>query len=213
MKTQNGRPKDTLTTYSNSSVALTTISLIDLLGGVEGVVNATGLSKSVIYAVKSNVIITEKTATRIMSLAAAIEKASNGKPKEVKPKDSKPKKQDLTELSIAHKYCIKADNAKNNGHEFALTFEEYKSLLLQPHCYYTDVLMSRNTGELQIDTDMTLDRVDNHLGYVDGNVVACCYAANQLKAFVENPKNSLNVNGALMVLNRTKEFMNNMEIK
>jgi len=114
---------------------------------------------------------------------------------------------DLSDIAIAHKYCQKADNASAAGHSFKLSFDEYKNLILQKFCAYTDIKMTRSGKGAQAQTDITIDRVDNSKGYVDGNVVACCFAANQLKGHTESPANALNINGALMVLNRAKALL------
>ena len=210
---KNGRPIDALSSMSAAELKSITCSLVELFGSVNELSSCVGLSKTVVYAAMQGGG-SEKTAQRMLGLFKAINSASNAAQSKEKKKQ-KPLKQDLDDISIAHKYCIKSDRAKKAGHEFALTFEQYKNLIMQPTCYYTDVLLSRCKGksEDQIDTDLTLDRVDNNYGYIDGNVVACCYAANQLKAYVENPMHALEINGALKVLKRAKEFMNNMEIK
>lgn len=90
------------------------------------------------------------------------------------------------DLYVARKMQKKAQNAKERGIEFNLSFQSMKNLLSAKKCYYTGVIMTKSDGEGQKMSDLTIDRIDSSKGYVPGNVVACCYAANQLKAQFEN---------------------------
>ncbi len=83
---------------------------------------------------------------------------------------------------VARKYIEKMQNAKNRGVEFDLTLTSMKNLVKAKRCYYTGVELTVGTG---LPTDMSIDRVDNSLGYVKGNVVACCQGANRIKGLME----------------------------
>lgn len=63
--------------------------------------------------------------------------------------------------------------AKRRKKEFTLTFEEYVELISHP-CYYCNKDISDETG-------VGLDRMDNNLGYITGNVTACCGKCNRKK--------------------------------
>lgn len=89
------------------------------------------------------------------------------------------------DLYVAKKMSAKAQNARDRGIEFSLSFASMKNLLKAQKCYYTGLPMTRPTGQKQIGSDLTIDRIDASKGYIKGNVVACCYAANQLKSQVE----------------------------
>ncbi len=89
------------------------------------------------------------------------------------------------DLYVAKKMSAKSQNAKDRGIEFSLTFASMRNLLSAKKCYYTGLPMTKPTGAKQIGSDLTIDRIDASKGYVKGNVVACCYAANQLKSQVE----------------------------
>lgn len=47
---------------------------------------------------------------------------------------------------------------------------------------------------------VTVDRLDNCLGYVSGNVMAVHTSANQLKSVIENPNNRLTFNNVRKML-------------
>ncbi len=96
------------------------------------------------------------------------------------------------ELKIAKKLISKEKDAKRRGIEFALTFQSMKNLMKAKRCYYTGIVLTEPAG-LQDDqasfgrlaSDRTIDRIDGSKGYVPGNVVACCNAANSIKSQLE----------------------------
>lgn len=74
-------------------------------------------------------------------------------------------------------------NARNRGHVFTITDEKAFELFESP-CYYCGI--SKYNKTLPYDLHATyeyngIDRVDNTLGYVEGNVVACCGRCNRAK--------------------------------
>lgn len=91
------------------------------------------------------------------------------------------------DLYVADKLRRKADNARERGIEFEMTFQSMKNILSAKKCHYTGLPLTRArhaTFPIRA-SDLTIDRVDSSKGYVKGNVVACSHAANQLKAQVE----------------------------
>ncbi|AMR58042.1 putative anti-sigma factor [Pseudomonas phage vB_PsyM_KIL5] len=101
-------------------------------------------------------------------------------------------------------YCAKhlqwkAENAKKRGINFDLSFQSMKNLMGAKRCFYTGILLTKSSGkeaELQL-SDFTIDRIDGSKGYTSGNVVACCYGANQMKSQFEG----LGINGLKAVRN------------
>ena len=93
----------------------------------------------------------------------------------------------MTDERIARSYISKIDNAKTNGHEFSLTFNQYKKIVSRKTCYYTSLPFSNDNQDYK----KTLDRIDNSKGYINGNVVACLNVVNNIKAALENPNNIL----------------------
>lgn len=77
---------------------------------------------------------------------------------------------------VAMKYIQKQLNARQRGLEFNLTLQDMKTLLKTKTCFYSGVKLTL-TGQ----TALSLDRKDDKLGYVKGNVVACASIVNQIK--------------------------------
>jgi len=101
---------------------------------------------------------------------------------------------------VAKRFLSKKSDAERRGIEFTLSLRSIENLLSAKHCYYTGFLLTENSDSQghQVATGRTIDRIDSSKGYIKGNVVACCYAANikgnvvaccyaanQLKAMVE----------------------------
>lgn len=97
----------------------------------------------------------------------------------------------MEDLKIAKKYTIKASNAAAAGHEFDLSFGEFKRLMLTKRCKYTLMVLTEQSGPNCKATDRTIDRYDNAKGYVSGNVYAVCHWVNQLKSTLEDPSNDI----------------------
>lgn len=90
------------------------------------------------------------------------------------------------DLYVADKLRRKADNAKERGIEFNMTFQSMKNILGAKKCHYTGLALTKPRASMPMrGSDLTIDRIDCTKGYVKGNVVACCHAANQLKSQVE----------------------------
>lgn len=86
---------------------------------------------------------------------------------------------------VAKKYGQKYHNATKRGIEFDLSFTDFKKLLRATHCAYTGVLLTKNEDCTNVQpTDMTIERVDNSKGYIKGNCVVVCHAANMWKSLV-----------------------------
>lgn len=87
------------------------------------------------------------------------------------------------DLYAAKHLVWKSENAKKRGIEFDLSITSMKNLLGSKRCFYTGIGLTKSSGkeaELKL-SDFTIDRIDGTKGYVKGNVVACCHAANQMK--------------------------------
>lgn len=102
----------------------------------------------------------------------------------------------MDDIQIAKLYTRKAANAEQSGQDFTLTFNQYKRLMLRKTCYYSGITLTPGPqpGESASQTSRTLDRIDNSLGYITGNVVASCRGVNQFKASLEDPLNIVDFN-------------------
>lgn len=104
------------------------------------------------------------------------------------------------DLYVAKKMYEKQKNATQRGIEFKLTFQSMKNLYKAKRCYYTGIELTRTKGINPCATDLTIDRLDSSKGYVPGNVVAACHAANQFKGMFENPNYVINPKQAKSIL-------------
>jgi hypothetical protein len=95
----------------------------------------------------------------------------------------------IKEKELRDKYKVKKNNARRLGHEFSLSFEQFSELFSSGTCFYTGQKLSYSCKTPNVQpTDITIDRVNNHIGYVHGNVVACCHSFNVFKAQFEVSK-------------------------
>jgi len=97
----------------------------------------------------------------------------------------------MDDKNIAIKYLAKIQYCVDKKIEFNLSFYEFKRLITAKYCKYTGTLLThRPPGKKNMNSsDVTIDRVDNKVGYVTGNVVACCHAYNSFKGVLEDPNN------------------------
>ena len=79
---------------------------------------------------------------------------------------------------VAKRYLSTQQSAESRGLEFNLTLTCVKNLLRAKRCKYTRKLL---TFDVDSPNQLTFDRLDNTLGYVIGNVVACTKEFNQKK--------------------------------
>jgi hypothetical protein len=66
--------------------------------------------------------------------------------------------------------------------EFTISLEAYVVIASQP-CYYCD----NRLGD-RVNRGVGLDRLNNAIGYVIGNVVSCCGRCNRLKSYWMTPE-------------------------
>jgi len=110
----------------------------------------------------------------------------------------------MYDLIIAEKYIKKAESARLAQTEFSLSFVSFKNLMSAKKCGYTNVELTapRSGGKHVLATERTIDRIDNSIGYVSGNVIAVCHAANKLKAILENPNNPMTIKTTTRMLKK-----------
>jgi hypothetical protein len=89
----------------------------------------------------------------------------------------------MNDITLATKYLAKAQSAAHRGIEFNLSLLSFRNLMRAGTCRYTGLELNDNTR--------TVDRIDNTLGYVSGNVAAVHTIANSIKSMWENPNNPL----------------------
>jgi len=82
----------------------------------------------------------------------------------------------LTDLDVARKMLNLKQSADSRSIKFELSFNTLKKLMEQKKCFYTGRELDPKG-----DHSLSIDRIDNKLGYVEGNVVACTVEINRKK--------------------------------
>ena len=81
---------------------------------------------------------------------------------------------------IQFRWLSAKNRCKKNGLEFSIDKEYLDALwrLQEGRCYYSNIAMiAKRSAHYSI----SLDRLDNSLGYIEGNVVLCCSIVNIMK--------------------------------
>lgn len=115
------------------------------------------------------------------------------------------------EILVANKYRGKVDNAKSRGIEFSLTLNDFRNLLLKKRCAYTGVNLTLHRQGSPTNSDLTIERIDNFKGYVKGNVIAVCSAANSVKGVLEDPNTFLSVKDAIRMFANIDRLQKNLK--
>lgn len=84
----------------------------------------------------------------------------------------------ISDIEVANKMQQIQASAKSRGIHFDMSFNRVKTLMNTKRCFYTNNKLNNIKGD---NNQLTFDRVDNSLGYIDSNVVACSHSINQKK--------------------------------
>lgn len=82
------------------------------------------------------------------------------------------------EIEVARRLVKTSVSAKERGKDFNLTFQYLKNLLSQKVCAYSNEPFAGGIGPGML----TLERLDNNVGYIMGNVIAVKHRYNSLRA-------------------------------
>lgn len=115
------------------------------------------------------------------------------------------------ELLVANKYRGKVDNAKSRGVQFNLTLNDFRRLLMKKRCAYTGVALTLHKEGQPKNADLTIERIDNQVGYVPGNCIAVCAAANGIKGAFEDPNTFLSVQDAIRMFANLSAIQKNIK--
>ncbi len=77
--------------------------------------------------------------------------------------------------SYESQYNIYKRSADLKQLEFAISFDEFKEIVIKP-CNYCGILRDRGTEQFN-----GIDRIDSSIGYLVGNCVSCCPMCNYMK--------------------------------
>lgn len=86
-----------------------------------------------------------------------------------------------TNLKVIACYATKAANAKRAGKEFNMSLSTFANIKEQTHCAYSGL-------EFNKENVFSLERIDNSIGYVDGNVIPVTKYINTLRGDHETPE-------------------------
>ena len=90
------------------------------------------------------------------------------------------------DASLAAFYLYKVHSSKERGIEFSLSLSDLRKIISKKKCYFSGQTI---VSEKNNPNRMTLDRLNNKLGYTKENIVPCAYWVNQLKGeLFENPE-------------------------
>jgi hypothetical protein len=104
------------------------------------------------------------------------------------------------DIWITRKYVTKMQNAQSKGIEFDLPYISFKNMMKAKKCQLTGIKLTRSRNGAAKQTDITVDRIDNSKGYIKGNCMAVCDAANKFKSYVENPNNMISLEAATKII-------------
>lgn len=82
----------------------------------------------------------------------------------------------MTDLDVAKKMINLKQSADARNIKFDLSFTTLKKLMEQKKCFYTGRVLDPRG-----DYALSIDRIDNKLGYIEGNVVSCTVEINRKK--------------------------------
>lgn len=116
------------------------------------------------------------------------------------------------ELAVANKYRGKVDNAKSRGVEFSLTLNDFRRLLMKKRCAYTGIALTLHKEGHPKNADLTIERINNQRGYVVGNCIAVCAAANSVKGAFEDPNTFLSVQDAIRMFANVASIQKNAKL-
>jgi len=101
------------------------------------------------------------------------------------------RKRSIKDSTIYSVYSLFGRSAKKRGHEFSLTENEFMNIASMPCSYcgatpkeaiYQHERLHRNVKKIMSGVFIHgIDRIDNKLGYINGNLAPCCGDCNRSK--------------------------------
>ena len=82
------------------------------------------------------------------------------------------------DIIVARRLIMTQKRARDRGLEFNIDFHTMRILMKRKTCYYSGVVL---TEVHQDPHQRTIERLNDKIGYVKGNVVACSYKFNLIK--------------------------------
>ena len=85
---------------------------------------------------------------------------------------------DIDDMYICKRMVRIIKSGGSRDIEVNLTFAELKKVLKTKKCFFTGVVLDYEENS---PNQLTVDRLDNDKGYVNGNIVACSKEFNEIK--------------------------------
>lgn len=96
-----------------------------------------------------------------------------------------------SDAALAALYLYKLNDCVRRNISFELTLTELRQIVSKKTCYFTG---RRFVNDGSSPDKLSLDRLDNSIGYTKENTVPCCVWVNRLKnELFENPRSSMRV--------------------
>lgn len=127
--------------------------------------------------------------------------SGNKKKSLTKEEQQKIKSAKSLDQRIVDKYRQIQGSASSRGKEFNLSLDKIKKLLTTERCYYTGVRLNDIDGD---PNSRTFERLEQDKGYIDSNVVACSFRANQLKERMFECDNKFTKKQLQMMVNKLR---------
>ncbi len=77
------------------------------------------------------------------------------------------------------------NNAKRTNKEFNI---DVSDIIIPKYCPYLGIELTRSVGEGIVESNPSMDRIDNSKGYIKGNVMVVSKKANRIKSDLSIPK-------------------------
>lgn len=116
----------------------------------------------------------------------------------------------ITEEVIAIKFLNKIKTSKQRGINFELTIPQFRRLMLLKTCHYSGIELYKGKPRDEENpsfNSMTIDRIDNTIGYTKDNSVVAAYGVNQLKGELERNNNGVSLKHLIKMVKVLAKYM------
>ena len=116
----------------------------------------------------------------------------------------------ITEEVIAIKFLNKIKTSKQRGINFELTLGQFKRLMNTKTCHYSGIELYKGKPRDEENpsfNSMTIDRIDNTIGYTKDNSVVAAYGINQIKGELERNNNGVSLKHMIKMVKTLTKYI------